>query len=107
LIGYVLHKKTAPNQTESRPRLGFIGVGKMGGPIARRLLADDHDVTVYDVSSAALRPLVKLGARADIVCTCLPTLEGRTGYYAALCSGIYGANASSKTLRSVRLRIYP
>jgi len=86
LIGYALRKKPAPNRTESRPRLGFIGVGKMGGPIARRLLADDHDVTVYDVRSAALRPLVKLGARAarsprevaaraDIVCTCLPTLE--------------------------------
>jgi 3-hydroxyisobutyrate dehydrogenase-like beta-hydroxyacid dehydrogenase len=45
-------------------RLGFIGVGRMGGPMARRLLADGYKLTVYDSSPAALKPLVKAGADA-------------------------------------------
>jgi 3-hydroxyisobutyrate dehydrogenase-like beta-hydroxyacid dehydrogenase len=45
-------------------RLGFVGVGRMGGPMARRLIAAGYDVTVYDRSEAALRPLVEAGAKA-------------------------------------------
>jgi 3-hydroxyisobutyrate dehydrogenase-like beta-hydroxyacid dehydrogenase len=45
-------------------RLGFVGVGRMGGPMAKRLIAAGYDVTVYDRSEAALRPLVEAGAKA-------------------------------------------
>jgi len=43
--------------------LGFVGVGKMGGPMAGRLLDAGHTLTVFDVNAAALQPLLKRGAR--------------------------------------------
>ena len=64
--------------------LGFVGVGKMGGPMAARLLAAGHPLHVFDVDAAAVQRLAALGAiaaaspaevasRASIVCCCLPT----------------------------------
>ena len=44
--------------------IGFIGVGVMGGPMARRLLERGHKLIVCDADPAALKRLVKLGARA-------------------------------------------
>lgn len=41
---------------------GFIGVGRMGGPMANRLLDAGHKLTVFDISDAALAPLVARGA---------------------------------------------
>jgi 3-hydroxyisobutyrate dehydrogenase-like beta-hydroxyacid dehydrogenase len=43
--------------------LGFIGVGKMGGPMAGRLLDAGHTLTVFDAREAALQPLLQRGAR--------------------------------------------
>jgi 3-hydroxyisobutyrate dehydrogenase-like beta-hydroxyacid dehydrogenase len=43
--------------------LGFIGVGKMGGPMAGRLLDAGHALTLFDAREAAMRPLVQRGAR--------------------------------------------
>lgn len=36
-------------------RVGFIGVGRMGGPMARRLLARGYELLIRDVSDAAVR----------------------------------------------------
>jgi 3-hydroxyisobutyrate dehydrogenase-like beta-hydroxyacid dehydrogenase len=44
--------------------LGFVGVGRMGGPMASRLLAAGHSLCVFDTNPAALEPLVARGARA-------------------------------------------
>jgi 3-hydroxyisobutyrate dehydrogenase-like beta-hydroxyacid dehydrogenase len=44
--------------------LGFVGVGRMGGPMATRLLEAGHSLCVHDVDPAAVRPLVERGARA-------------------------------------------
>jgi 3-hydroxyisobutyrate dehydrogenase-like beta-hydroxyacid dehydrogenase len=68
----------------SQQNVGFIGVGRMGGPMARRLLEAGYGVTIYDTSEAALAALEKLGARraespaavasaAEIVIGSLPT----------------------------------
>jgi len=65
-------------------RLGFLGLGKMGLPMARRLLAAGHELVVFDVNEAALEPLVAAGAKravsaaavaeqVEIGCVCLPT----------------------------------
>src|ERR1700722_2249564 len=65
-------------------RLGFIGLGRMGLPMARRLLAAGHELVVYDVNRAAVEPLVAAGAisaasaaalagRVEIGCVSLPT----------------------------------
>lgn len=43
---------------------GFIGVGRMGGLMARRLLDQGISLTVYDTSQAAVDELVAAGARA-------------------------------------------
>jgi 2-hydroxy-3-oxopropionate reductase len=64
--------------------IGFIGVGVMGGPMARRLLERGHKLIVHDANPAALKSMVKLGARvaksprevadrAQIVLASLPT----------------------------------
>jgi 3-hydroxyisobutyrate dehydrogenase-like beta-hydroxyacid dehydrogenase len=42
--------------------LGFVGVGKMGGPMASRLLDDGHRLIVYDIRDEAMNPLAKRGA---------------------------------------------
>jgi 3-hydroxyisobutyrate dehydrogenase-like beta-hydroxyacid dehydrogenase len=44
--------------------IGFIGLGNMGFPIARRLIQNDHDVVAFDTHSAALERIVALGAQA-------------------------------------------
>lgn len=44
-------------------QLGFIGLGHMGFPMARRLIEADHDVVAYDTREDAVDRLVELGAR--------------------------------------------
>jgi 3-hydroxyisobutyrate dehydrogenase len=65
-------------------RIGFVGLGHMGAPMARRLVAAGHDVTVFDVvpERAALVPgaqaaasLAEAAAHAELVLTMLPAGE--------------------------------
>lgn len=67
-----------------RKVIGFVGVGVMGNPISKHLIALGHDVLVYDKSEAAVKAMVEAGARAGkdlqdvvnqapIVFTSLPT----------------------------------
>ena len=44
--------------------IGFIGLGKMGFPMARRLIEAGHKLTVFDTQKAAMDRLVALGAKA-------------------------------------------
>ena len=44
--------------------IGFIGLGKMGFPMARRLVEAGHKLTVFDTQTAAVDRLVALGAKA-------------------------------------------
>ena len=44
--------------------IGFIGVGVMGNPIARHLIAKGHEVVVYDRAAAAVAAMVEAGAKA-------------------------------------------
>lgn len=43
-------------------QLGIIGLGRMGGNIARRLLADGHQCVVHDLNTEAIDELAKRGA---------------------------------------------
>ena len=45
-------------------RVGFVGLGNIGGAIAANLVADGHDVTVLDLDPAKVAPLVGAGATA-------------------------------------------
>ena len=64
--------------------LGFIGVGRMGGPMASRLLDAGHQLCIYDVSAEATAPFAARGAtlaaspaevasQVEIVLVSLPT----------------------------------
>ncbi|HQT25257.1 MAG TPA: NAD(P)-binding domain-containing protein, partial [Burkholderiales bacterium] len=44
-------------------RLGFIGLGKMGAPMANRLAAAGCDLTVYNRTPGKMQPLLDLGAK--------------------------------------------
>ena len=43
-------------------RIAFVGVGNMGLPMVRNLLAAGHEVRAYDVSPEALAAAVEAGA---------------------------------------------
>src|ERR1700757_384708 len=65
-------------------RIGMIGTGRMGGPMAERLLDAGQQLVVFDTNEAALHPLAARGAslarsalevanQADTVLASLPT----------------------------------
>lgn len=67
-------------------RLGFIGIGNMGLPMAFRLIDRGYGLTVFDIREDAVQPLVARGARvtsspaevaseAETVLVSLPTPE--------------------------------
>jgi 3-hydroxyisobutyrate dehydrogenase len=69
-----------------RPRVGFIGLGRMGAPMARRLLSAGFPVTACDLRPEAVADAARDGAesadgaadaarRSDVVITMLP--DGR------------------------------
>jgi len=64
--------------------VGFVGVGRMGGPMASRLLDGGYELCLYDVSADAMKPFAARGAQiaaspaevasqAEIVLVSLPT----------------------------------
>lgn len=74
---------------------GFVGLGKMGQPMVRRLLAAGYAVHVYNRSRGKTDELVKDGAqaadsarqvaeRADVIMTALPTPETVEAVYAEM-----------------------
>lgn len=65
-------------------KIGFIGLGHMGAPMANNLLKHQHEVHVFDVVPKAVSAIVKAGAIAqkslpalasnvDVIITMLPT----------------------------------
>ncbi|MCY3635631.1 MAG: NAD(P)-dependent oxidoreductase [bacterium] len=90
---------------EAQLRVGFVGLGTMGGPMCRRLVAAGYRVTAYDLCEEALRLAVEAGAvagesarqcaqTADFYLTSLPAphhveavMAGPSGAMAALKPG--------------------
>jgi len=63
--------------------IGFIGVGRMGRPMASNLLKAGFDLTAHDLNQGVVQDLARLGARpassaaevarvCDMILTCLP-----------------------------------
>ena len=46
-------------------KVGFVGLGRMGQGMARRLLGAGHDLCVFDVVAAATAPFAEAGARVS------------------------------------------
>ena len=75
---------SAGNLAEEIVKVGFIGVGNMGGPMCRNIIKrSNHQVTVFDLNPAAVKTCTDLGGTAaksvadatkgaDIVLTSLP-----------------------------------
>ena len=64
-------------------RVGFVGVGKIGRPMAQQLLRAGHDLLVFDTNETARSAfegtaasvatfLAELVSECDIICLCLP-----------------------------------
>ncbi|MBL26422.1 MAG: 3-hydroxyisobutyrate dehydrogenase [Rhodospirillaceae bacterium] len=73
-------------------KIGFVGVGNMGGPMARNLLKAGHTVAAFDLSKASVDAVVADGATAaasavaavdgaDVVVTMLPAGEHVASVY--------------------------
>jgi 3-hydroxyisobutyrate dehydrogenase-like beta-hydroxyacid dehydrogenase len=82
----------------TKEHFGFIGVGRMGGPMARRLLEAGYGLTIYDTNETAVAPLAEKGAQraispaqvasaAEIVLASLPTPEIVQSVAAAVTAG--------------------
>jgi 3-hydroxyisobutyrate dehydrogenase/2-hydroxy-3-oxopropionate reductase len=87
--------------TSTLPTIGFVGLGNMGAPMCRRLVAADYSVTAFDINTSALATLVDFGATAarsaadcasgvDLFITSLP----RPDHVAAVMTGPDGALAA-------------
>ncbi len=85
------------------PRVGFVGLGNMGGPMCRRLIAAGYDVVAFDIDDAALDAAVAAGAtaatsasacagRVDLFLTSLP----RPSHVEAVMAGAHGALAAMR-----------
>jgi 3-hydroxyisobutyrate dehydrogenase len=72
--------------------IGFIGLGNMGGPMAQNLVKAGHNVSVFDLSHAAMQTVVDAGAMStetaitaatdkDFVITMLPAGKHVEGLY--------------------------
>jgi len=101
-------------------RIGFVGLGNMGGPMARNLVKAGHEVTGFDVAGEAVRRLEAAGGRAapsatgvaqgaEIVITMLPSgvqvrevVLGEAGLLAAAEPGTLFIDASTIDLDSAR-----
>jgi 3-hydroxyisobutyrate dehydrogenase len=78
--------------TQENVRLGFVGIGYMGRPIARRLLESGFKLTAYDRNRAKAAELIAYGGKVaesvselsaicDVVLSCLPSDEAVLGIY--------------------------
>jgi len=86
-------------------RVGFIGLGSQGGPMARRIVEGGYDLTLWARRAATLEPFAdtaaksagspaELAAASDLVCVCVvgdddvrEVLNGDAGVLAGLASG--------------------
>src|SRR5258707_5064139 len=78
--------------TQENSRLGFVGVGYMGRPIARRLLESGFKLTAYDwdhskteelisYGGAVAQSVAELSSSCNIILSCLPSDEAVLNTY--------------------------
>jgi 3-hydroxyisobutyrate dehydrogenase-like beta-hydroxyacid dehydrogenase len=90
--------------------IGFIGLGKMGFPMARRLIEAGHQLVVFDTRGDAVDRLVAMGARAasspknvadrvETVMASLPSLQASL----EVATGDGGVSAGTRVRRFVDL----
>ncbi len=101
-------------------RIGFIGLGNVGGKLAGSMLRNGHDLTVRDLDRALAQPFLDKGASwvdspremaqtCDMVITCLPSpaacsavMEAEDGILAGLSPGKIWAEMSTTDSEEVK-----
>ena len=101
-------------------KVGFIGLGNMGGPMARNLIKAGHALTVFDLAPAAVKAATDAGATAaksaveaardaDVVVTMLPAGKhvaavylGENGILAAARKGTLFIDSSTIDVATAR-----
>lgn len=101
-------------------KIGFIGLGNVGGKLANSLLRNGLPLTVHDICDAAVKPLAdngaqtaasprELAANSDMIITCLPApsisaavMESDDGVLAGLSPGKLWAEMSTTDSDEVR-----
>jgi 3-hydroxyisobutyrate dehydrogenase-like beta-hydroxyacid dehydrogenase len=89
--------------TREKSKLGFVGVGYMGLPIARRLLESGFTLSAYDrnrskaeqlipYGGAVAKSVAELSSSCDVLLSCLPTDEAVLNIY----QGADGALANAQ-----------
>src|SRR5271163_955566 len=102
--------------TPENNKLGFIGIGYMGSPVARRLLEAGFKLTAYDRDSSKAQELIRYGgvvaesvaslsASCDVVLSCLPNDEAVGSAYKGP-DGVF-ANAHSGSVVIDLSTVYP
>jgi 3-hydroxyisobutyrate dehydrogenase-like beta-hydroxyacid dehydrogenase len=90
--------------------MGFIGLGKMGFPMAQRLIHANHHIVAFDTRAETLERVVALGARAasspkevadsaETVLASLPSLDAAL----SVATGADGVIEGSRVKRYVDL----
>jgi len=102
-------------------KIGFVGLGNMGGPMALNLIKAGHVVTVFDLSAVSLARLVEAGAAAaespvaiaqgdvELIITMLPAAahvksvyQGAEGILAHVRPGVFLIDCSTIDPRTAR-----
>ncbi len=102
--------------TPEKNKLGFIGIGLMGRPIARRLLESGFKVVAYDrnrsnaeeltqYGGAAAESIAELSSNCDVVLSCLPNDQAVLDVYRGT-GGVF-ANANRGSLVIDLSTVYP
>ena len=102
--------------TQENTRLGFIGIGYMGRPIARRLLESGFKLTAYDRNQSKADELIQYGgeiahsvselaSNCNVVLSCLASDEAVLSVYRGA-DGVF-VNALSGTLVIDLSTVYP
>ena len=100
-------------------KIGFVGLGNVGGKLAGSLLRNGHDVTVRDLDNALCTKFQALGAKVanspadlvqncELVITCLPSpaacsavMEGEDGILSGITPGMIWAEMSTTVASEV------
>ena len=102
--------------TSEKNKLGFVGVGYMGRPIAQRLLESGFRLTAYDRDRSKAEELIRYGgtvaesvaelsSSCDVMLSCLPSDEAVLNIYKGL-DGAF-ANAHRGSLVIDMSTVYP
>jgi 3-hydroxyisobutyrate dehydrogenase len=102
--------------TQEKDRLGFVGIGYMGRPIAQRLLESGFKVTAYDRDHTKAEELIpyggnvaqsvsELSSNCNVVLSCLPSDEAVLNIYKGP-DGLF-ANGHSGSLVVDLSTVYP